>query len=121
MKLRDGPVQQHIPDFDWRVIRDNLGPDPLYDHLVPADESDEATDGGQPTDKRTSLFDVVCRVLELRPDEASVDVPLTSYGLDSVSAATLSFALRPLLVISQVQLLADITIKELQSRVSVEA
>ena len=45
-----------------------------------------------------------------------MDVPLTTYGLDSLTAAALSFELRPLLAISQVQLLADLTIKDLQDR-----
>ena len=69
-----------------------------------------------PQDRIALPLKVVCRVLDLNPDEISIDVSLTLYGLDSVSASALSLALRLLLVISQVQLLADVTIKQLQSR-----
>ncbi|KAI0749982.1 hypothetical protein C8Q80DRAFT_660233 [Daedaleopsis nitida] len=112
-KLNDGPVWQYIPDLDWKAVRDNMGPSPLYDHLVPADATAEA----QPvTDKKASLSQIVCRVLDLKEADISIDVPLTTYGLDSLSAAALSFALRPLLSVSQVQLLADLAIKDLQAR-----
>ena len=67
-------------------------------------------------DPRLQLLQTVCRVLDVKAEEVSVDVPLTTYGLDSLSAAALSFALRPLLAVSQVQLLADVTIKYMQSR-----
>ena len=58
----------------------------------------------------------VCRILAVKEEEISIDVPLTTYGLDSLSAAGLSYALQPLLTISQMQLLADITIRDLQRR-----
>ena len=104
---------QYIPDLDWKTVRENIGPSPMYDHLVPADAvaSDEPA-----VDKNTSLTQTVCRVLDLNAEEISIDVPLTTYGLDSLSAAALSFALRPLLAVSQVQLLADLTIKDLMTR-----
>ncbi|KAH9944952.1 ketoacyl-synt-domain-containing protein [Epithele typhae] len=114
--LRERPLWQYVPDFDWRGVRDNLGPSPLYDHLVLDNAlADIATGAG--ADGGASLLSIVCAVLELDPEEVDVSVPLTAYGLDSVSAAALSFALRPLLAVSQVQLLVDLSVKDLQSRI----
>ena len=91
-----------------------MGSSHLYDHLVPdADESAMGEDG----DGKVSLVQIVCRTLDIKAEDVSEDVPLTSYGLDSLSAASLSFALRPLLSISQLQLLADLTIKDLRAKI----
>ena len=91
-----------------------MGPSYLYDHLVPKKAEQSLTDWCE--DMATSLLEIVCRILALKAEEISIDVPLTTYGLDSLSAAALSFALRPLLVVSQVQLLVDVTIRDLQAR-----
>ena len=113
-KLKDGPVWQYVPSFDWRAVRDNMGSSPMYDHLVPSDSDDIATQDG---DGKPSLLQIVCRILDMKEEDVSPDVPLTSYGLDSLSAASLSFALRPVVVVSQLQLLADLTVKDLLERV----
>ena len=55
--------------------------------------------------------------MRVAKEDASPDVSLTSYGLDSLSTASLSFALRPIVAISQLQLLADLTVKDLLARV----
>ena len=113
-KLRDGPVWQYVPAFDWRGVRDNMGPSPMYDHLVSDDADDSAAQDG---DGKPSLTHIVCRILDMKEEDVSPDVPLTSYGLDSLSAASLSFALRPIVTVSQLQLLADLTVKDLMARV----
>lgn len=112
-KLRDGPVWQYIPGFDWRAVRDSMGSSSLYNSLVP--ESTEENGNGE--DEDSSLLHIVCNVLDMRIEDISADVPLTGYGLDSLSASSLSFALRPLLAVSQLQLLADLTINDLQERI----
>lgn len=61
-----------------------------------------------------SLGDVVCDVLDIDHQDLSPDVPLTSYGLDSLSAAALSHALEPYVTVSQLQLLADVTLADLE-------
>ena len=116
MKLRGGDVGgwQYVPDFDWNSVRRSIGPSALYDHLVSVDAASAAKDMGE--DPHASLLQIVCRVLAVDAEDVSVDVPLTTYGLDSLSAAALSFALRPLLIVSQVQLLVDVTIRDLQAR-----
>ncbi|KAI1783602.1 ketoacyl-synt-domain-containing protein [Ganoderma leucocontextum] len=116
-KLHHGPGRpwQYIPDFNWRAVRENMGPSKLYDHLVPQDTS-EGGRAQQDASGSQSLVQIVCRVLDLKVEDVSADVPLTAYGLDSLSAASLSYALRPLLAVSQFQLLADVTIKDLQTK-----
>ncbi|KAM5543754.1 hypothetical protein V8D89_002371 [Ganoderma adspersum] len=113
-KLRDRPVWQYIPTFDWRGVRDNMGSSPMYDHLIPDDDEDFATQGG---DGKPSLLQIVCRILDIKEEDVTPEVPLTTYGLDSLSAASLSFALRPIVAVSQLQLLADLTVKDLLARV----
>ena len=90
-----------------------MGSSSLYDHLVPDVDVVEDQNG----DGKPSLVQIVCHTLDIKVEDVSMDVPLTTYGLDSLSAASLSFALRPLVSISQLQLLADLTIKDIQARI----
>lgn len=85
----------------------------LYEHLVPLD--DEPAEGKEGTEQET-ISRIVGRILNLKEEDISPIVPLTNYGLDSLSAIALSFALRPILAISQLQLLADVSIKDLQTK-----
>ena len=115
MKLREGvKLWQYVPGLEWRAVQENMGGSRLYDDLVPV-EHVKRQDGPE-RDPHAHLLQIVCRVLDLKAEEVSFDVPLTTYGLDSLSAAALSFALRSLFAISQVQLLADMTIADLDSR-----
>ena len=59
-KLREGPVWQYIPDFDWRQVKDNMGPSQLYDHLVQHDEEELAENASD----KPSLMQIVCKVLQ---------------------------------------------------------
>ncbi|KAL6298078.1 polyketide synthase [Sparassis latifolia] len=113
-QLREGPVWQYIPDFDWRLVWDNMGPSTMYAQLVPDNVADSTE--VQPEDAAVSLRNVVCKVLDVAPQDLSRDMPFTSYGLDSLSAASLSYALRPVLAVSQIQLLADLTLGQLEDR-----
>ena len=118
LKLRDGPITEYIPDFNFNLVKANIGASTMYAHLVSEDEPSGLAHGtGQPT----SIKNIVCKVLDVDPKDISADVPLTTYGLDSLSAATLSYALAPILRISQIQLLADISLHQLEDRVSEES
>ncbi|KZT25652.1 hypothetical protein NEOLEDRAFT_1201581 [Neolentinus lepideus HHB14362 ss-1] len=64
----------------------------------------------------SSLKDIICKVLEVPPDDLAPDVPLTAHGLDSLSATSLSSALAHVVSISQIQLLADVTLQQLDAR-----
>ena len=77
-------------------------------------ENDSPKPSANETSSKRTLKDVVCSVLDIDPAEFSNNVPLTSYGLDSLSAASLSHALEPGLKISQLRLLADLTLIDLE-------
>ncbi|TFY60143.1 hypothetical protein EVJ58_g5333 [Rhodofomes roseus] len=114
-KVRSGVANrawQYIPAFDWSAVQKNLGHSPLYDHLVPVSEAEGTQDSG--TD--ASIASIICRVLDIAPGDLNADVPLTSYGLDSLSAAALSHALREAVAVSQIQLLADLSLADLEKR-----
>ncbi|KAH9934295.1 ketoacyl-synt-domain-containing protein [Fomitopsis serialis] len=113
LKLREGPLWQYIPDFDWSLVQSNLGHSPLYDHLVPKATLSDTSQVSSDVLER-NLSDVICEVLDIDSEDLSPEAPLTSYGLDSLSATRLSRVLEPYLIISQLQLLADITLADLQ-------
>ncbi|KAG2030868.1 hypothetical protein BDR03DRAFT_973938 [Suillus americanus] len=113
-KLPDGPSWFYIPDFDWEAVCVNLGNAPMYSHLLP--ERAIVEDGASTSKDSVSIGDILCATLDLAREDLSPDVPLTVYGLDSLSAARLSFALNPLLSISQTQLLANVTLRSLETR-----
>ncbi|KAF8530083.1 putative polyketide synthase [Hysterangium stoloniferum] len=114
-KLSDGPFWQYIPDLDWSLIQKYLGSSRLFSHLVnnPSDESGVVDTG----ESGQSMTEVIIELLDVEPDEFDGDVPFTAYGLDSLSAARLSFALRPFVEISQLQLLSDISLNDLQLKI----
>ena len=120
MRLGDGSpsLWQYVPDLDWHAVRTHMGPSQLYDVLAPPSDANNAPVANTGEGAADAVLRTVCRVLDVGAGEASVDVPLTAYGLDSLSASALSHALRPLLMVSQVQLLANVTIKDLQKRVT---
>ena len=91
-KLRDHAVNEYIPEFDWNAVHYNMGPSTMYAHLVDVDSTDGQVDSG-PT---ISLEKIICKVLNIDQNDFSPDVPFTAYGLDSLSAATLSHALPPI-------------------------
>ncbi|OBZ65511.1 L-aminoadipate-semialdehyde dehydrogenase large subunit [Grifola frondosa] len=117
-KLREGPIWQYIPDFDWGLVHANMGPSTMYDHLLPAPEANLPKDHANST--TDSIRHIVCKVLDMKSEDLSSEVPLTAYGLDSLSAASLSHALRPLIAVSQFQLLADLTLRQLESRLEAD-
>ncbi|CCM05253.1 uncharacterized protein FIBRA_07463 [Fibroporia radiculosa] len=114
-KLQEGNTWQYIPAFDWNVVRKNLGPSPLYDHLTAEDQAEDVSGTDASAD---SIKDIICRMLDISPEDLSREVPLTTYGLDSLSAAALSHALRPILIVSQIQLLADLTLANLEDQLA---
>jgi hypothetical protein len=91
-----------------------MGPSTLYGHLVDANTTSEVSiihDNGK------SMLDVIIDILDVDRAEFSDEVPFTAYGLDSLSAAKLSYALRPYLTISQLQLLSDVSFDDIKKRI----
>ncbi len=112
LKLQQGPVGQYIPAFNWDAIAANAGSSSLYNELVTKKSEDGA--GGE--ENTINLRELICTTLDVPSEDLSDDVPLTQYGLDSLSASYLSYQLAPVMTISQIQLLADVTLKQLQER-----
>ncbi|OJA18266.1 hypothetical protein AZE42_05820 [Rhizopogon vesiculosus] len=113
-KLADGSFWFYIPDFDWGRVCAGIGFAPMYGHLLP--ERAAAEDGVLASNESSSIGDILCAAFDIAPEDLSPDVPLTAYGLDSLSAAKLSFALKPFFSISQTQLLANVTPRSLEAR-----
>ncbi|KAJ7343998.1 beta-ketoacyl synthase [Mycena albidolilacea] len=92
-RMRAGSFETYVPDFDWDAVNGHLRCIAI---------------SSRPSH----------RELHLDKSELNPAVPLTSYGLDSLSASRLSSALKPLFVITQLQLLADITLQDLEDRLT---
>lgn len=93
-----------------------MGSSPLFDHLVPLEDANGVSLSSLCAP--LSILQAVCDILDMDLNDVSPEVPLTSYGLDSLSAAALSFSLRPLLSVSQIQLLSDVTIRDIEARLT---
>ncbi|KAI3597815.1 polyketide synthase [Moniliophthora roreri] len=113
----DGQViSQYIPDLKWDSLEDSLGVPLMGRHLLsPRAAEDQPSDDA--ADETVQLTHIISKTLQVPIDDISHEVPLTSYGLDSLSASKLVVALAPMLEISQIQLLGDMTFGELVSRV----
>jgi len=83
-------------------------------HLLP--ETFEAMHQLQDDDDHIS--EVVRAVLNIPADTFSPDVPLTSYGIDSLSATKLAFSLRSTVQVTQLQLLSDVSVDDIRRKVS---
>jgi hypothetical protein len=83
--------------------------------MTTKDDSPNAAAEGQ--DIGEALQSLILQFVDVAADDFSTEVPLTTYGLDSLSAGRLSFALRPWITLSQMSLLADMSTADLITRV----
>lgn len=67
-------------------------------------------------DRPDLLRSIVMKYVEVDSEDFFPSVPLSSYGLDSLTAAQLSFDLQPFLPITQLQLLADVSFDDILTR-----
>ncbi|KZO98150.1 hypothetical protein CALVIDRAFT_526415 [Calocera viscosa TUFC12733] len=109
-----GPFTFQVPDLNWLAVEKTMGVSSAFHHLAYPPRSDFA-DGGAGGEEKT-IDDVVCEVLQVPKEDLSQEVPLTRYGLDSLSAARLAAALRPFGAISQLQLLSDLTVSDVKGK-----
>ncbi|PBK80594.1 hypothetical protein ARMGADRAFT_1147582 [Armillaria gallica] len=92
-RLRSEAFWLYIPDLSWADVQTFCGSSPLYNHRVPPQAaSSEYT----ATNYKVCVEELVCHSLNMSGEEISPEVPLTAYGLDSLSASRLSLALRRL-------------------------
>lgn len=110
----------YVPDFDWNKLQKHFGSSPIYDFLMKDEEEPGTEVATTPQDSALSAKQLVFNFLGVDENEFSPDVPFTSYGLDSLSAGRLSQALTPYLNITQLQLLADVCLRDLEKRMEIQ-
>lgn len=115
-KLADGPLGIYVPPVDFGIVQTYLGASALYDHLVPKTRNTDA-DKGDSENLRAVLTPMLLQFVDVSAEDFAPEVPLTSYGLDSLSAGRLSVALRPWIVMSQMQLLGNVALVDLEARI----
>ncbi|KAF7377230.1 Polyketide synthase [Mycena sanguinolenta] len=104
-KLDESPFTRYIPD-----VSQTPG-----DQTVLPGSPHTAVSSKSPQEQREEIFLRVLELLEVEPVDFDIAQPLTTYGLDSISAARLSSILRPFATFSQLQLLGGITWSEMES------
>ncbi|KZV87149.1 ketoacyl-synt-domain-containing protein [Exidia glandulosa HHB12029] len=108
--LRSGPVGIYVPDFAWEKVAKTNGIAAYFQHLLK--ESATIQERKEPT---SSIDAVILKVLEVSASDFTAEAPLTSYGLDSLSAARLAQELQPFVKVTQIQLLSGISTNGLRT------
>ena len=117
MLRNDGKTfSQLIPFLPWDIIDSYTKLPNSCRHLIPHNDHlpsrpDAPDEGGH-----VEALNFVLGVLGVSMDDFSPEVPLTTYGLDSIGAAKLAAGLRPHISVSQMQLLGGITWSQLVDR-----
>ncbi|EGN93606.1 hypothetical protein SERLA73DRAFT_97544 [Serpula lacrymans var. lacrymans S7.3] len=106
---------RYIPHLNWEAMDGTHGMSKIGKHLVPA-KSQSATRASAKS-HIDGMADMICSALGILPNDFSAEVPLTTYGLDSLSASRLSFILRPIVEVTQIQLLADLSLNDIWRKV----
>ncbi|KAJ7046120.1 putative polyketide synthase [Mycena alexandri] len=110
--------RMYLPDVDWEGLQSQLGDSPMYGHFLKGpDASAEALSGASKSSVLDTVRQMAVQVLDVDPKEFDVDVPFTSYGLDSLSAGRFAFMLKPYLSITQVQLLSDLCLADVYQKI----
>lgn len=112
-----GKFTRYIPNLDWATMNQTLGMTKLGEHLLPPPE-DETDSADIADDVPSKIAAIVQKALSISKEDYSPDIPLTSYGLDSLSASRVSVQLRPFVEVSQIQLLADIAVNGLLRKIA---
>lgn len=116
MKLKAGGLWLYTPDLKWPELEPILASSPLYDHLISRDEETAATESSNEVDI-SQLRKTAIDFLDVKSENFSDETPLTAYGLDSLVAGKLVIAFKPFVQISQLELLADLTLNDIYGRI----
>ncbi|KAJ7351379.1 polyketide synthase [Mycena albidolilacea] len=103
-------ISHYVPNLNWDAICTSISESPLYNHLVKLDASQDTKEVEDPYEV---LRSIVLKFIDASEDDFERNVPLASYGLDSLFAARMSTALKPYLAITQIQLLGDLSLDDL--------
>ncbi|KAJ7628924.1 hypothetical protein FB45DRAFT_1004360 [Roridomyces roridus] len=101
---------RYLPNLDWNALDRALGMPKLGAHLIDLPQNSRETDADNAEATTDRIAQIIRDILKISEDDFDPAVPLTSYGMDSLSAGRLSFALRSMVEITQLQLLADISL-----------
>ncbi|KAJ3899904.1 polyketide synthase [Lentinula edodes] len=116
-QLKDHDFWMYVPNLDWEKVQKYFGPSPLYDHLVASSQSASEVQSYSNVDL-AALQKVICDIVEISPEDFSPEIPLIAYGMDSLSASRLSIALKPMVTLNQLQLLGNISYKDIQQYIA---
>ncbi|KAF8149650.1 polyketide synthase [Mycena galopus ATCC 62051] len=106
-------ISLYVPSLNWDELYTAVNESPLYTYLVNLDATQDKVKVEDPYEV---LQKIVIKFVNASMEDFERNVPLTSYGLDSLSAAGMSTALKPYLKITQIQLLGDLSLDDLVSR-----
>ncbi|KAJ7123111.1 hypothetical protein C8R44DRAFT_735702 [Mycena epipterygia] len=117
--LQGARFHRYLPHLDWETLDNAHGMPLLGRHLVPSNDpnSTALVDNPKGDDAQLSIARIIQQNLNIPSSDFTHSVPLSAYGLDSLSASRISFLLRPFVQISQIQLLADISLNDLLEKV----
>lgn len=112
---------RYLPEIDWNAAERGLGLPSSCVHLITHGQTTGPSDD-QHNKRNTKIGEndeILQRILEcldIATTDFSPELPLTSFGLDSLSATKVSQLLRPYVSISQMQLLGGITWPQILDR-----
>ncbi|KAJ8518631.1 hypothetical protein ONZ45_g4321 [Pleurotus djamor] len=110
----------YIPEMAWNDIDKDIGVPRIATHLLYAqvDEDVDPSESNQSPNERLSL--IIRQLLDVPQEDLSPEVPLTSFGLDSISASRLSLLLRTEFSVQfdQIRLLANATLSDIKRAIN---
>ncbi|KAJ7087152.1 hypothetical protein C8R44DRAFT_991421, partial [Mycena epipterygia] len=115
-KMDDFPVNRYIPDLDWSAVDQHSKSSATYHHLLPNFSRPAQLESKSRQNHGEEILIRVLELLEVSSSDFDVSQPITTYGLDSISATKLVSILRPYASFSQLQLLRGVTWSEIEAQ-----
>ncbi|PCH36322.1 hypothetical protein WOLCODRAFT_108541 [Wolfiporia cocos MD-104 SS10] len=106
--------RRYVPAVDWDAQERTMGMPKIGRHLLSQTSTEHVSSGSV----EEQMAEIIQTVLNVPQADFSPDTPLTAYGIDSLSAARLSFLLRPIAEFTQLQLLADVSMNDLLAKIA---
>ncbi|KAJ7572119.1 hypothetical protein C8J56DRAFT_993487 [Mycena floridula] len=113
---------RYLPDLNWAKLDQDHGMPPLGRHLVPKEvyQASDSDNANNVSAENEQVKDIIQQTLNIATADFGGDIPLMSYGLDSLLASRISFLLRSFVQLSQIQLLADISFNDILEKMGLE-
>ena len=102
----------YVPEMPWNQLSKEMGLATNATHLITREDTANIVREGE----ASKTLDKVLALLDISTSQFSPEVPLTSYGMDSLAATRISEILRPYVQISQMQLLGGMTWDRLSTK-----